>query len=94
MTAPDNKARAARSRGRIRTAERDILALGIAAAAIIMFVGTGGAVVPKVIGAISGYGIGPDIALVNALLLNVALIIFGWRRYDELRTEVAERRRA
>lgn len=83
-----------RSRGRIRTAERDILALGIAAAAIIMFVGTGGAVVPKVIGAISGYGIGPDIALVNALLLNVALIIFGWRRYDELRTEVAERRRA
>lgn len=71
-----------------------MVALGIAGAAIIMFVGTGSAVVPTVIRAIAGYGIGPDIALVNALLLNVALIIFGWRRYKELCAEVAERRRA
>lgn len=59
-----------------------------------MFVGTGSAVVPVVIRSLEGYGIGPDIALVNALLLNVALIIFGWRRYKELCVEVAERRRA
>src|SRR5690606_4994876 len=41
-----------------------------------------------------GEGPGPDIALTNALLLNIALIIFGWRRYNELTREVAERREA
>ncbi len=80
--------------GRIGAADRDVVALGIAAAAIIMFVGTGSAVVPAVVRGFAGYGIGPDTALVNALLLNVALVIFGWRRYKELRAEVAERRRA
>ena len=30
--------------------------------------------------------------LVNALLLNIALIIFGWRRYRQLTNEIAERR--
>ncbi len=78
----------------IGDAERDIIALGIATAAIIMFVGTGSAVVPKVVASLSGYGIGPDKALVNALLLNIALIIFGWRRYRQLEEEVRERRRA
>jgi len=81
-------------RGRILSAEWDIVALGIAVADIIMFVGTRSTVVPSVIRARSGYGIGPDITLVNALVLNIALIIFGWRRYTELRDEVAERRRA
>lgn len=94
MTAPKptEHSRGTRKPGRLQAADRDIVALGIAAAAIIMFVGTGSAVVPAVIAAFAGYGIGPDIALVNALLLNVALIIFGWRRYSELQTEVAERR--
>jgi diguanylate cyclase (GGDEF)-like protein len=31
---------------------------------------------------------------VSALLLNIALVIFGWRRYRELTMEVAERKRA
>jgi diguanylate cyclase (GGDEF)-like protein len=79
---------------RVGASERDIVTLGVAVAAIIMFVGTGSSVVPAVIAAFAGYGIGPDIALVNALLLNVALIIFGWRRHRELSDEVAERRRA
>ena len=39
-------------------------------------------------------GIGPDKALINALLLNIALIIFGWRRYSQLSGEVRERRHA
>ena len=73
---------------------KDVVALGIALAAIIMFVGTGGSVLPAVIRAMSGNGIGPDKLLVNALLLNIALIIFGWRRYRELTSEVAERRHA
>lgn len=94
MTAPEPTAQQSPGQGRVRSAERDIVALGIAAAAIIMFVGTGSAVVPSVIRALAGYGIGPDIALVNALVLNVALVIFGWRRYNELREEVAERRQA
>lgn len=79
---------------KIGNAERDIIALGIATASIIMFVGTGGTVVPQVIRSLAGYGIGPDSALVNALLLNIALIIFGWRRYRQLSEEVEERRKA
>lgn len=87
--------RPGRSRPReIGHAERDIIALGIATAGIIMFVGTGGTVVPQVIRSLAGYGMGPDKVLVNALLLNIALIIFGWRRYRQLSQEVRERRRA
>jgi diguanylate cyclase (GGDEF)-like protein len=75
-------------------AERDIITLGIALAAIIMFVGTGSSVVTKIVRAFAGTGLGPDRLLTNALLLNIALIIFGWRRYRELTGEVCERRRA
>ena len=78
----------------IGSAERDVIALGIAIAAIIMFIGTGSAVVPKVIRAIAGIGSGPDQALVNALLLNIALVIFGWRRYQQLVGEIGDRRNA
>ncbi|WP_353653094.1 EAL domain-containing protein [Porphyrobacter sp. SLTP] len=63
-------------------------------AAIIMLVGTGGTVLPKVMDALFGNGARPDVLLVNALLLNIALIIFGWRRYRELTREIEERRRA
>jgi len=86
--------RARLARFGLGVAEQDIIALGIATAAIIMFVGTGGAVVPKVVQSIRGYGVGPDKVLVNALLLNIALIIFGWRRYRQLADEVRERRKA
>lgn len=75
-------------------AERDMVALGVTVAAIILFVHTGGSAVPQAIRAMAGLGIGPDRLLTNALLLNIALVIFGWRRYDELRGEVRERRRA
>ena len=75
-------------------AERDLVALGIATAAIILFVATGGSVLPKAINAVLNGGIAPDHLLVNALLLNVVLVIFGWRRYRELQLEIAERRRA
>lgn len=79
---------------RLGSAERDIVALGIATAAIILFVGTGGTVLPSVFKALMGTGSGPDKLLANALLLNIALIIFGWRRYRQLTHEIAERRRA
>jgi diguanylate cyclase (GGDEF)-like protein len=79
---------------RFGVAERDFVALGIATAAIIMFVGTGGAVLPQVVRSLAGFGLGPEKALTNALLLNIALIIFGWRRYRQLSEEVRERRHA
>lgn len=75
-------------------AKRDIVALGIAIAAILMFIGTGGSVLPEVVRSFSGIGMGPDRLLTNALLLNIALVIFGWRRYRELAGEIAERRKA
>lgn len=71
-----------------------MVALGIALAAVILFVGTGGTVMTETIRSLTGHGPGPDRMMVNALLLNVALIIFGWRRHRDLTREIAERRRA
>ncbi len=76
------------------TAERDLVAMGIAISAIIMFVGTGGGVLSRILAHSFGIGVGPDRLLTNALLLNVALVIFGWRRYEDLRREVGTRRAA
>lgn len=75
-------------------AGRDIVALGIAIAAVLMFVGTGSSVLPQIMLRWTGNGNGPDILLVNALILNIALIIFGWRRYTELLAELEQRRKA
>ncbi len=79
---------------RLDKAGRDIVALGIAAAAIIMFLGTGGRVLPQAVRALIQGGGAPDALLVNAVLLNIALIIFGWRRYRDLTQEVADRQLA
>lgn len=77
-----------------RFAERDIIALGIAVAALILFVGTGGAVMPQILRSWLGVAEAPSMLLTNAVLLNIALLIFGWRRYKELNLEVIDRRRA
>jgi diguanylate cyclase (GGDEF)-like protein len=78
----------------LERAQRDIVALGIAIAAIILFVGVAGRVLPQVIKSWLGLVHPPDVLLTNALLLNIALVIFGWRRYEELRREVGIRRQA
>jgi len=75
-------------------AQRDVVALGIATAAILLFIATGGAVVPDTLWALRGKGDGADPLLTTALLLNIALIVFAWRRYRELTAEIEERRRA
>ena len=75
-----------------RRSERDVLALGIAFAAIILFVGTGGKVLPQLVLAWRGLASQPDILVTNALLLNVALILFGWSRYKVLQKELVARR--
>ena len=78
----------------LQQAERDVVALGIAVAAIILLVGTGGSVLPQTVQALLGQGGQPNVVLAKALLLNIALVIFGWRRYRELTREIDERRRA
>lgn len=49
---------------------------------------------PQIWRAWFGNGHAPDMLLINAVLLNIALIVFGWRRYSDLQKEVEERRRA
>ena len=85
---------APKTESRIGHADRDIVTLGIATAAIILFVGTGSSVVAPVVRSLMGTGLGPDKMLLNAMLLNIALIIFGWRRYKQLSHEVEERKKA
>jgi diguanylate cyclase (GGDEF)-like protein len=75
-------------------AKRDVVALAIAIASIILFVWIGGSVVSQAVVSLLGNGTGPDRMLASALLLNIALILFGWRRYRELTEEVNQRRKA
>ncbi len=82
------------SASRFGRAERDIVALGIALAAVMLFVATGSSVLPSAIRSLLGHGQGPDNVLSSALLLNIALVIFGWRRYRELTQEITVRREA
>lgn len=76
--------------GALGSARRDIVAGGITVAAAIMFVGTGGPVLTEAVRNIAGDA-GSDRMLVAALILNVALLLFGWRRYTDLRREVQDR---
>lgn len=64
---------------------RDRLGGAITVAAIIIFVATGSAVLSTSLAHIGGSGSPIDRVLLIALLLNVALILFGWRRHAELR---------
>jgi diguanylate cyclase (GGDEF)-like protein len=79
---------------RRRNVEHDVVALGIAVGAIILFVGTGGTVMAQVVRAWLGNGAQPNALLASALLLNIALLLFGRSRYNDLHKEVLERRRA
>lgn len=83
-----------RGRDRSEDARRDVVAGGIVVAGILLFVGTGGNVMQSVVQTLAGIGGGPDKALSAALILNVALILFGWRRYDDLNREIRERTEA
>ncbi|MFC3101244.1 putative bifunctional diguanylate cyclase/phosphodiesterase [Altererythrobacter lauratis] len=76
-----------------RSRRHDIVAFGIAVAAIIQFVGIAGTLMPQVLRSWLTGGAPPDPLLVNALLLNIALVLLGWRRYSEMQREVATRRK-
>lgn len=79
---------------KLGNADRDILMLSIVFAAIILFVGTAGPIMRQIVNSWLHGGAAPGDALSSAVLLNIALLIFGWRRYRELQVEVGERRRA
>ncbi|MFA7586088.1 MAG: EAL domain-containing protein [Novosphingobium sp.] len=80
--------------GSTEQATRDFVALGIAIACILLFVGIGGPVLASIVRSFHGVGVGPDKLAVSTLLINIALILFSWRRYRQLRAEVAERCKA
>ncbi len=62
-------------------ARQDLLTGAISVAAILMFVGTGSSVLSTTLQHYFQGGAPADRTLVIALLLNVALILFGWRRH-------------
>jgi diguanylate cyclase (GGDEF)-like protein len=69
----------------------DLVTGAITVAAILLFVGTGSAVLSRTLQHyVSGTAV-PDRTLVIALLLNVALILIGWRRHSTLSTELLVR---
>ena len=69
----------------------DVVALGIVTAAILLFIGTGSEVAPQVVDSLLERGPGPDNFILNAFLLNIAIIIFGWSRYRQLCEEIQRR---
>ena len=79
------------SRSRTTNARNDVVTGAVVFIAILMFVGTSGQVLNSAVAMLSGVGGGTDKTLSIALMLNVALILFGWRRYTDLSKEVAER---
>jgi len=74
--------------------QQDVFTGAVVIAAIIMFVGTGTSVLTSTIDLFIGVGGGSDRVLTIALILNIALILFGWRRYKDLSREIEERKAA
>ncbi len=75
-------------------AQRDIITGGIVIAATILFIWTGGRAMSQAVQEMVGMGTGVEQVLMTAVLLNVALILFGYRRYRDLKAEVARRANA
>ena len=75
-------------------ARREFVARGVALAAITLFVAVGGTVLPQLLGAWRGLTDAPDQVLASAMLLNIAIILIGWRRYKSLAVELKDRIRS
>ncbi len=95
MTADENNIdMAGEHAGQLGRAETDIVVIGISMAALLLFVGTGGTVMSQIVRSWMGTGEKANSLLETAVLLNIALILFGWRRYHDLSIEVHERKAA
>jgi len=75
----------------LANARRDVLLLAILIAAVFLLIWNGSEFFARVTKAETGLGPGLKIALI-ALTLNVALILFGWRRYVDLQHETEMRK--
>ena len=75
----------------LANARRDVLLLAILIAAVFLLIWNGSEFFERVTKAETGLGPGLKIALI-ALTLNVALILFGWRRYVDLQHETEMRK--
>lgn len=84
----------ARRDNAVDTVRREVVAGGIVVAAAIMFVGNGSQALSDAIFSLNQAGGGSERVLTITILLNVALILFGWRRYKDLRKEIEERKAA
>lgn len=76
--------------GRRRPVRAELVTAGVVAAALVLFVSTGSQAVLQAIDVMAGYSGGANRLLAIALFLNIALILFGWRRYRDLQGAVAE----
>jgi len=75
----------------VTNARRDLLTGGVTVAAIILFLGTGSSAITDALAKFSGNIENVDRILSTAVILNIALLLFGWRRYLDLQREVSER---
>ncbi|MDB5687566.1 MAG: GGDEF-domain containing protein [Rhizorhabdus sp.] len=82
------------TRSRRATDRRDLLTAAITAAASLLVVTSGWRVVQFGIRPIGGDASPADSAMISVLLLNMALLLLGWRRLRGLKGEVARRRAA
>ncbi|WP_156502129.1 GGDEF domain-containing protein, partial [Erythrobacter sp. HI0063] len=71
--------------------KREIVSLGVALAAVTLFAAIGGTVIPQLLSAWRGLTDAPDKALASAMLLNIAIILIGWRRYNTVSNELKNR---
>ena len=71
-------------------ARRELAMLAVTALALVLFVGTAGSAIASALRS-SGSGETIDRSLLIALFLNIALILFGWRKHRELSVRPAGR---
>ncbi len=77
---------------RLRASQAELMTGAVCVAAILLFVGIGSSVLSSALDRLVNNSSGPvDHPLTLALILNVALILLGWRRHRALREQVEER---
>jgi diguanylate cyclase (GGDEF)-like protein len=74
----------------LRNISREFMTGAVTGAALLLFVGTAGTAIVKALAQWHGSDAVIDHALIAALLLNAALILFGWFRYRALSEELSD----
>jgi diguanylate cyclase (GGDEF)-like protein len=74
----------------LRNISREFMTGAVTGAALLLFVGTAGTAIVKALTQWHGGDAVIDRALIAALLLNAALILFGWFRYRALSEELSD----